>query len=394
MYLTHRVPYPPDKGDRIRNFHVLRQLAARGPVWLGCLADEPVRPSDEAELHRLCERVAILPAGGKSRWLTAVLSLLKGRSLSEGLFSDRGLRQLVRTWAAETRFRAAVVSASSLCPYLERVELRATPKIVDLVDVDSQKWFDFASAVRAPRSWLYRLEGHRIRKLERGLPSWTQARSVVSRAEADVFESYAGQGTMTVAANGVDLEYFTPVDAPSEPTCAFVGALDYLPNVDAAVWFARSVWPAILAKRPEAKFQIIGRKPTSAVLELATIPGVELIGQVADVRPYLARAALAVIPLRLARGIQNKVLEALAMAKPVIAAPPALAALATVPGEHLLAATSPQEWVEAVCELLADPARCRKLGEAGRRFVETHHHWDRCLQPLMDPIFTPEAHRA
>lgn len=401
MYLTHRVPFPPDKGDRIRNYHMLRQMAARGRVWLGCLADEPLGPDVEGELRRLCERVAVVPTGQLSRWVRGGWSLLMGRSLSEGAFASSGLRRVIREWAAETRFAAAVVSASSLAPYLQRDGLQDIPAFVDLVDVDSRKWDDFADASHGPKRWLYRLEAARVRKVERGLPRWTRAASVVSRAEADVYEAVAGSGTATVAPNGVDLDYFRPPDRSTDGvpslgstdprdqphSCAFVGALDYLPNVDAAVWFAREVWPAIREKDPAAEFRIIGRKPVPAVQTLETLPGVQVIGQVPDVRPFVASATVVVVPLRLARGIQNKVLEALAMGKPVIAAPPALVALKAQPGTHLLAATTPAEWASAVGELFADPRQRCDLGAAGRGFVEMHHHWDRCLEPMLNQIY-------
>ncbi len=391
LYLTHRVPYPPDKGDRIRNYHLLRQMARCGRVWLGCLADEPVAPETMAELRRLCERVAVVPVGGKRRWLRAGSSLLTGWSLSEGAFAEPGLRRVIREWVAETQFDTAVVSASSLVPYLRRDGLERTPAVVDLVDVDSQKWEDFAAASRGPKRWLYRLEAARVRKLERGLPGWVRAAAVVSRAEAAIFDAIAGQPAATVATNGVDLEYFRPSGTVCEKSCAFVGALDYLPNVDAAVWFAREVWPTIRDRHPDAELRLIGRKPAPAVERLVELPGVRLIGQVPDVRPHLARAAVAVVPLRLARGVQNKVLEALAMGKAVVAAPPALVALKTEPGTHLLSAATPAEWVEAVTGLFADPDRCRSLGAAGRRFVEEHHHWETCLRPLLDKIFAPSA---
>jgi glycosyltransferase involved in cell wall biosynthesis len=162
--------------------------------------------------------------------------------------------------------------------------------------------------------------------------------------------------------------------------------MDYWPNVDGAIWFARDIWPRIRGKSPQAEFQIVGRKPTPEVERLAELPGVKLIGQVPDVRPYVAEASVVVVPLRLARGIQNKVLEAMAMGKAVVAAPPALAALKTESGVHLLSASTPEEWVEAVCGLFADPARCRELGDAARVYVEKHHHWDTCLEPLMAKV--------
>ena len=389
LYLTHRVPHPPDKGDRIRNFHLLRQLAARGRVWLGCLADEPVAPATADALDTLAERVAVVPVGRFSRWAKAGLGVLAGRSLSEGLFADADLSRVIRCWARETKFAAAVVSASSLAPYLRRSGLEQTPAVVDLVDVDSRKWLDFAAASRPPRRWLYRLEARRVRKLEAGAAEWARAVAVVSRAEADEYDSFAGAGAATVATNGVDLEYFRPADGQTREACAFVGAMDYLPNVDAAVWFAREVWPAVRAKFPAAEFRVVGRNPAAAVRDLAKLPGVLVTGPVSDVRPLVASAGLVVAPLRLARGVQNKVLEALAMGKPVVAAPPALAALGTVPGTHLLAATTPAEWADAVCGLFADPARRRELGAAGREYVERHHDWERCLAPLVEKILGP-----
>ena len=388
IYLTHRVPFPPDKGDRIRNYHVLRQLAARAEVWLVALADEPVPPETLAALHKHCVRVAVVPVNSRLRKLRAGLSALAGRSLTEGAFREPAVDRVVAGFLREARFDAALVSASGLAPYLRRGGLRDLPGFVDLVDVDSQKWLDFAAAVGGLKRRLYRFEAGRLRKLECELPGWAAAVSLVSPAEARLYESFAGAGTATVATNGVDLDYFAavPPDTLTVPACVFVGALDYLPNVDAAVSFAREAWPAVRAKVPDAEFHVVGRKPTPEVVRLGELPGVVVVGQVPDVRPYVARATVVVVPMRLSRGLQNKVLEAMAMAKAVVAAPPALAALAAVPGRDLLCADAPAEWAEAVAGLLADPARRRELGTNARAFVERHHHWDRCLEPLLDLV--------
>ena len=388
LYLTHRVPFPPDKGDRIRNYHVLRQLAARAEVWLIALADEPVPPETLVALNKHCARVAVVPVSPRLRKLRAGLSALAGRSLTEGAFHEPAVDGVVAGFLREATFDAALVSASGLAPYLRRGGLRQLPGFVDLVDVDSQKWRDFADAVSFPKRWLYRFEAGRLRKLECELPGWAAAVSLVSPAEARVYEAFAGAGTATVATNGVDLDYYAPVpaDAPTVPACAFVGALDYLPNVDAAVSFAREVWPAVRAKVPDAEFHVVGRKPTAEVVRLGELPGVVVVGQVPDVRPYVARAAAVVVPMRLSRGLQNKVLEAMAMAKAVVAAAPALAALDAVPGRDLLCANSPGEWADAVAGLLNDPARRRELGASARRYVEDRHHWDRCLRPLLDLV--------
>lgn len=361
-------------------------MAKRGRVWLGCLADEPVPPESLAALYGLCERVAVVPVGS-ARWANAAWSLATGASLSEGLFRSKELVRVLRHWVSETKFGAVVASSSALVPYLRDPVLKSIPAIVDLIDVDSQKWLDFAAASRVPKKWLYQLEAARVRKVEKSLAGMVRAASVVSRAEANVYDSFTRVGAATVATNGVDLYYFAPVECETQLACAFVGALDYLPNEDAAVWFARDIWPRIRAQFPSAEFRIIGRKPTAAVQALATIPGVNLVGQVPDVRPFVASASVVVVPLRLARGVQNKVLEAMAMAKAIVAAPPSLAALGTEPGVHLLAATTPQQWADSVSALFTDVVRRRELGVAARQYVERHHHWEHCLLPLLDAIF-------
>jgi sugar transferase (PEP-CTERM/EpsH1 system associated) len=218
-----------------------------------------------------------------------------------------------------------------------------------------------------------------------------QAVTLVSEAEVNLFRRFRSKGAIQAIPNGVDLEYFSPIftDYPSPITphrlplsCVFVGALDYRPNVDGACWFCTEVWPEILKRRPQATMRLVGRRPAAAVRRLAVQPGVELVGQVPDVRPYLANSSVVVAPLRLARGLQNKVLEALAMGKAVVASPESLKGIGAIAGEHLLAAKSPDEWVDAIEQLFDNAALRAQLGSAGRRYVETHHDWDRCLEPF------------
>ena len=224
LYLTHRVPYPPDKGDRIRNFHVLRELAKVARVALVSLADEPVSSGTLAKLNGLCETVEIVPSSGKRRWLRAGRSLLLGRSLSEGLFADPALDATLARLAKATAWDASLVSASSLTPYQQRHGLPAKPRFVDLVDVDSQKWFDYADAASGPKHALYSLEGHRVRKLEKEIAQWATATFIVSPAECGVFDSFAHAGAGSVATNGVDLDFFQPrLEVRTRPVCAFVG---------------------------------------------------------------------------------------------------------------------------------------------------------------------------
>jgi polysaccharide biosynthesis protein PslH len=382
LFLTHRTPFPPDKGDRIRTFNVLRYLSGWANVHVACLADEPVTAEQRTALAQLATRVSIVPIG-PTRWLKAVTSLATGGTVSQGAFRSSRLTRLVRTWARETRYDACLISASSLVPYANVPELKTVPAAIDLIDLDSQKWLDYAAA-GGFKSWLYRLEGTRLREIERRLDERFRAAVVVSEVEADLFRQFGPKGLIHVIPNGVDLEYFVPRAAAQTTGCVFVGALDYKPNVEGAAWFCKQIWPELHRRHPQSRCQLVGRRPAPAVEALKAIPGVEVVGQVPDVRPYVASAQVVIAPLQIARGIQNKVLEALAMAKPVVATPQAFAGLAARAGEHLLAARTEPEWVSHIERLWNEPALCAHLGAAGREFVVAHHSWSTCLEPLAE----------
>lgn len=389
LVVSHRVPYPPDKGDRIRTYHLLRQLNEIGDVFLATLADEPVTESTKHELNRICKRISIQPLGGLTRKIAMLGSAVRGRSLSEGAFANSSLRSTIAQWHCEQPFDVAICSASSVAPYLRRDGLERIPGFVDLMDCDSRKWLDFSESEAGPKRWLYRFEARRVQKLERDIARWAAAMAVVSEAEARILDEATGQhGTATAVPNGVDLDYFAPRDVDEDLACVFVGAMDYLPNVDAVTWFADAVWPRVRERHPTAEFRIVGRKPSESVQALSGRAGIVVTGTVPDVRAHLATAAVSVVPMRLSRGLQNKVLESLAMTKATIVAPLALAALSAVPGRDLLRAESADEWVTGICQLFNHISRRRELGMNGRRFVEANHDWALCLRPLTELILT------
>jgi sugar transferase (PEP-CTERM/EpsH1 system associated) len=318
--------------------------------------------------------------------------LARGATVTAGAFHSPGLVRIIREWTAETPFAAVLASSSAMVPYLRRRELAGVPALVDLVDVDSQKWFDYAAATRGARATLYRTEGRRLRKLEGSLPSWARAVTLVSEAETELFRSFCPSPDVHTVPNGVDLDYFRQQSpALVEEGCVFVGALDYKPNIDAVTWFCKEIWPAVTRGHPNARLRLVGRQPVPEVLRLAEVPGVDVVGQVPDVRPHLSWAAVAVAPLRIARGVQNKVLEALAMRKPVVASPQALAGLRERLDLPALTAAEPAEWAEHVGRLLSDEPLRRQLGAAGRRYVEANHSWDHCLEPLCELLGLPAA---
>lgn len=382
LLLVHRVPFPPNRGDRIRSYHLLRHLAGRASVHLATLADEPLEPGTREHLASLCERVEIQPVG-RERWVKATASLASGRSATEGLFHNVKLGRTVETWSRQTCYDAAIAFCSSMVPYLGVSGLRAVPAIVDLVDVDSQKFFDYASVGHGLKTWLYRLEGRRLRTLESNLAPNVKAVTLTSEAEVKLYRSFCSRYNTIAVSNGVDLEYFAPQRQDARPDqCVFVGALDYKPNIDGIVWFCKQVWPRIRASRSSATLTIVGRNPDPAVRNLSAVAGVHVAGSVPDVRPFMAEAGVVVVPLQIARGVQNKVLEALAMAKPLVATPQALEGLALQRGEHALQASDPDQWIDCLTSLFDEPETRKRLGSAGRQYVRTHHAWDACLAPF------------
>jgi len=378
---------------------MLRYLAERYDVSLATLADEPVTDDMRSELDRLCVQVVIEPVG-RARWVRAAGSLAMGGSATEGLFASRALRQTVRRWSAARRFDAALVFCSSMVQYLNCPELAGVPAVIDLVDVDSQKWFDYAAKASGLKRMLFQLEGRRLRRLEQSLPQRAQAITLVSEAEAELFRGFCRNDRTVAVPNGVDLDYFRPQNdgqcpwrpLPASDRCdaVFVGALDYRANIDAVTWFASEVWPLVRQKLPALTLGLVGRKPDPALQRLSQMPGIRVFGNVPDVRPYVAAADLVIAPLRIARGIQNKVLEAMAMGKPVICSPEALEGIAAEPGRHLLVAEQPTQWLSVIADLTADDEVAMSLGMAARSFVERHHAWDATLSSL-EQLVSPDG---
>ncbi|MHC4402529.1 MAG: TIGR03087 family PEP-CTERM/XrtA system glycosyltransferase [Planctomycetota bacterium] len=407
LFLVHRTPYPPNQGDRIRSFNLLKFLAARSDVYLAFLTDKPVPQESMSVLRRLCAGVAAVRLGRLRRWLHGAWSFGAGRTATEGLFFSRKLKRLLARWAETTRFDAVLAFCSSMVQYLDVPGLDDVPTVVDLVDVDSQKWLDYARHSRGPLRQAFQVEGKRLRRLEASLPNRVEAVTLVSPQEAELYQSFCPNDRAFVIRNGVDLDYFRPdwhSNDSARNQCVFVGALDYRANVDGATWFCNEVWPRVLERHPQAVFRLVGSNPGRAVRQLAKEPGIELVGQVPDVRPYLTEATAAVVPLRVARGLQNKVLEAMAMGRPVIAAPQALEGIGATPGTHVCRAVTPEEWVDHLGRLFTNADLRNRIARAARSFVEEHFQWTRRLQPLAGlpglrehlngPAFSPLAQRA
>jgi sugar transferase (PEP-CTERM/EpsH1 system associated) len=395
LLLIHRIPYPPNKGDKIRSWHLLKHVAQHYRVFLGTFVDDADDWQHVPRVEALCGAshfARLNPALARVRSLGA---LLANRSLSLDYYRDRGLRAWVDTVMRENKIDRILVFSSAMAQYAEAYP--QARRVVDFCDVDSDKWRQYAEKKPWPMSWLYRHEARQLLRYERKVARECDASLFVSQPEADLFRQLAPESDARIGFfnNGVDTDYFSPARAAGNPYAAgqqavvFTGAMDYWPNIDAVQWFAAEVFPGLLAAHPDARFYIVGARPAPAVQALAQSRGVVVTGTVPDVRPYIAHAAVAVAPLRVARGIQNKVLEAMAMAKPVVVSPQALEGIDATPGTELLLAHGADDFIAIVSGLLATPDAA--LGPAARARVERQYSWPSNLARIEARLEAPAA---
>lgn len=386
LFLAHRIPYPPDKGDKIRSFHLLQHLALRYRVHLGAFIDDDRDWDHVASLKTMCGETCFVPLRAARAKLRSLAALATGEPLTLHYFRSARLARWVDGLLRSRRVDRALVFSSAMAQYLPEMSAGGVRRVLDFVDLDSDKWRQYGDRSRGPLRWVYRREAATLFRLERRYAAAFDASLFVSEAEARLFTAQAPEvaARVSVVENGVDTDYFSPQRAypspysPDEAVLVFTGAMDYWANVDAVTWFARTVFPLVRSGCPEARFYVVGTRPAREVRALAELPGVQVTGAVADTRPYLAHARAAVAPLRIARGVQNKVLEAMAMARPVVASPQAVAAIR--PCAELLEWTSeaPEAAARLLLTLLRGPDRAA-LGDALRAHVLRHYNWHQNL---------------
>ena len=387
LYLVHRLPYPPNKGDKVRSYHLLKHLARMHRVFLGTFIDDPDDEAHVATVRALCADLHVSRLRPRLARAGSLNALLSGDPLTLRYYRSAAMADWVKQTSRSTHIDAAVIFSSAMAQYVE--DFRRLPTLIDFVDVDSAKWTQYAPRHRWPLSWLYRREGRLLLAYERRVASRSVRSFFVTENEAALFCQQAPECRVRVEAmcNGVDADYFS--SDPSRPSpykaaelpVVFTGAMDYLPNVDAVAWFKHEVLPDVLKRWPDARFYIVGRSPTAAVLALAS-DQVVVTGTVPDVRPYLQHAAAVVAPLRIARGIQNKILEAMSMAKPVIASVECAAAVDAAKGTELLTADNLAAYIAELARVLDAPAAAAAIGRAARQRVVERYSWEAHLEAI------------
>ncbi len=388
LLLTHRVPYPPDRGDRIRSYHLARVLSKHFDLDIACCSDEDTPDHDRRQLEPLAQRVAIQ----RISWLVGRarggMALGVGQAITPAIFYRRRLANTIRAWHRDKPFDAVLTFCTGMTLYsrelIERQDFRGR-HVLDLVDVDSVKWQNYASMTNPPMRFAYAAEAKLLREIEAGRHDRFDAITVVSDAEAQAYRGCVREDApLHVVPNGVDLDYFAPLPDAEGKTLLFVGVLNYRPNAQGIAWFIEGVLPGLRRRVPGTRLIVVGKHPTRGLRRLAQREGVELVGQVPDVREYLKQATAVIAPLRVTMGVQNKVLEAMSSGKAVIASPGAARGIEASDGQHLLVADDPGQWVEQCHRVLTDGLVRKQLAAAARRRVEERYTWDTCLAPMIE----------
>jgi sugar transferase (PEP-CTERM/EpsH1 system associated) len=386
LFLSHRIPYPPDKGEKIRAWNILKYLAADHDIFLGCLADVAVSEQDLEFLKNFCADFFCVSINKSIRKLKALTSLSHGRPLTLAYFDDRRLKRWVDRTLAAHAIDLIYVYSTAMAPYV--IDVAHPHRVLDMVDIDSEKWRAYAHASAWPQRLVWAYEARTLFDFEVRCAEIFDRTFFVSDDECAQFRKLVprASGKTDWVANGVDLERFSPDFLAPSPFPAnklamvFTGNMDYRPNIDAVSWFADAVFPGLKAKFPHAAFYIVGANPTSAVRRLARRENVFVTGRVADTRPYLHHATLVVAPLRIAAGVQNKVLEAMAMAKPVLATSGAVTGIAVHPAIDVLIADEAAAMIDLAGQFFA--GAYPQLGLQALRLVREHYSWALSLERL------------
>ena len=381
FFVCQRVPFPPDRGDKIATFNEIRHLSKHHEVHVFCLGDGAADLDNVPALRAYVKSITAAPVHGLTGKLRALKALLDGRPLSVAAFNVAALHQAIISKYDELRPDLIIIYSCNVAQYAEH--FAGLPRIMQFHDLDSLKWAQYAERSGFPLKWIYRIEATRLLGYERRIARRFAHSLVCTAAEMRDFEHLCPGIAVSLVGNGVDLDYFRSLgEIKRHGSIVFTGVMDYFPNIDAVQWFCDEILPAVQAQIPEATLTICGNRPTAAVRRLAKRRGISVTGWVADTRPYLDSAEVFVAPLRLARGVQNKLLEALAMGLPCVASKAAWNGTVVPEGAGILVTDNSEEFAGQIVRLLRDDALRLEMAGKARAVVETKYRWDRQMAAL------------
>ena len=382
LFLTHRLPYAPNRGDRLRAYHTLQWLRDRASVELVSLVHDDEEAEHVEEVRAFVPRVTLLPVPATRNRVRAIATLATGTPLTHTLLDAPGIESTLNEIVGSRRPDVVFAFGSGMARLALAPPLSGLPLILDLVDVDSQKWQDLSVSARWPLSWIYSREARTLGAFEARAAATAVATLVVNEREAEIARQLSPGANVQVIANGVELERLRPVSAASDrPRVVFCGVMNYPPNEQGMRWFIKGAWPIIKRHRPDATLAVVGADPARSFEALCSgDPTIEVTGRVPDVRPWLWESAVGIAPLQVARGVQNKALEALAAGLPIVVSPPVAEGLPREAAPAVTVAGTPEEFAEDVVSLLSMSPQARRSRAALANLSGLH--WKNTLSPL------------
>lgn len=381
LFVCHRFPYPPKRGGKIRPFNIIRHLSKSHEVTVASLARSALEAKEGEGLADYCKEYKVSIISPVTAAIGMCKALLQGRPLSMGYFYSSELKKQILEELSNVPFDLIFVHCSSVAQYIEDVHW--VPKVIDFGDMDSKKWQIYSKYKKFPMSIIYALEGRRLEMAEKSLANKFNLGTCTTLSEKKTLDSYDVGIPSAWFPNGVDSEYFAPSQEPYEPnSMCFIGRMDYYPNQEGIIDFCQKILPSIKEKCPSVTLKIIGADPSREIHDLAKIPGVTVTGSVPDVRPFVHSSAVNVVPLNIARGTQNKILESLAMGVPTVTTSQAATGVDAIDEKHFLVASNHREFASSVLRLLSSPAERMRFSEAGRQRMIEKHNWSNSMTKL------------
>lgn len=386
LFLSHCVPFPPNKGEKIRAYNEIRYLAERNDVSVLALARYGESDAEADALRGFCELVEVFPLDRKGALLRVAVGFLqRSKPLTLSYFWSRSLATRVKELSKENDYDVVMAYTCAMAPYADLVSARA--KVLDLVDVDSSKWSQYSEVARFPKKAVYALESGRLRTYEKTLGSRFDRLFVTTSRELNLLHDGELTGGADAIRNGVDFDFYGEASEQrsANPRIVFTGQMDYFGNESGIVHFAVKIFPSLRRRFPDLELHIVGRSPTVRVRKLAEMDGVTVTGEVPDIRPFLRQAWVFVAPLQIAQGVQNKVLEAMATGLPVVCSERVMSGLLDGgfrPGQDVMVAASDTEFEEKTAALISDAELRMAIAKRARRQVLESYSWDRNMNIL------------
>jgi len=389
LFLCHRIPFPPNKGDKIRSFNILKKLAEQYDIHLGCFIDDPFDKRYVDGLKKYCSSVFHLDQNKTIAKIKGLSSFFTNQPITLPYYFDKRMQQWTNRTLLQENINKVFVYSSSMAQYCEGKQYESLERVIDFVDVDSDKWRQYAEKKSGLSKWVFQREFKLLAEYEDKICAEFDYSLFVSPDEAKLFrdrQPIVEQAKVHGLLNGVDIDFFDPTTnfsdeplVPEKPFIAFTGAMDYWANVDAVLWFSKQVWPLILQQQPDAIFCIVGGNPSKEVIELANLQGIEVTGRVHDIRPFIAKAKCVVAPMQIARGIQNKVLEAMSLNKAIVVSSMAMEGINAQSNNDIAIVDDASKYAQKCLEFFNNTS----VSEINnRQWILEHFTWQQTLQPL------------